>query len=178
MELYPFFQRTKLYFYKVSKSTSKYTVYERHMIKSLVATLSIKRIPDNEIIKEIERQTNTIVSRSGLYNIRQQIKKESYDWYKSMREGQYEYIHEFKERINEILWLQQKHNDLINNNKNNPQIQQTSLAELHRLNITLANYFDVAPDIINGITISKTPENKNNKTEDTTATEAESIITI
>ena len=95
-----------------------------------------------------------------------------------MREGQYEYIHEFKERINEILWLQQKHNDLINNNKNNPQIQQTSLAELHRLNITLANYFDVAPDIINGITISKTPENKNNKTEDTTATEAESIITM
>ena len=65
--------------------------------------------------------------------LKQQIKKESYDWYKSMREGQYEYIHEFKERINEILWLQQKHNDIINNNKNNPQIQQTSLAELHQL---------------------------------------------
>jgi CheY-like chemotaxis protein len=29
--------------------------------------------------------------------------------YKTMREGEYEYIHEFKERINEILFLQKKH---------------------------------------------------------------------
>ena len=68
-------------------------------------------------------------------------------------------FHEFKSRIEEILWLQQKHHDLIDNNKDNPQIQQTSLAELHKLNITLANYFDVAPEIINGITISTTSEN-------------------
>ena len=50
-----------------------------------------------------------------------------------MREGQYEYIHEFKERINEILFLQKKHHQIIDNNEHNPQIQQTSLAELHRL---------------------------------------------
>ena len=29
----------------------------------------------------------------------------------------------------------------------NPTMQQTSLAELHRLNITLSNYFDVAPSL-------------------------------
>ena len=80
-----------------------------------------------------------------------------------LRESKFEYLHEFKERINEILWLQLKHHDLIENSKHNPQIQQTSLAELHKLNITLANYFDVAPDIINGITISKTSENKTRK---------------
>ena len=65
-----------------------------------------------------------------------------------MREEQYEYIHEFKERKNEIFWLQRMHLDLIDNNTTNSQIQQTSLAELHRLNITLSNHFDVAPDII------------------------------
>jgi hypothetical protein len=64
-----------------------------------------------------------------------------------MREGEYEYIHEFKERIDEILWLQKNHHDIIDNNPN-PTIQQTSLAELHWLNITLSNYFDLAPDII------------------------------
>ena len=67
--------------------------------------MTLKRIPDSEIIKEIERQTNSTFTRFGLYRVKQQIKKESYDWYKSMREGQYEYIHEFKERINEILDL-------------------------------------------------------------------------
>jgi len=77
-----------------------------------------------------------------------------------MREGQYEYIHEFKERIDEILFLQRKHHQIIDNNEHNPTVQQTSLAELHRLSITLSNLFDVAPTIVNGITISTTPETK------------------
>ena len=110
---------------------------------------------DNEIIEEIQRQTNNSITRSGLYKIKQQIKKESYDWYKNMREGQYEYIHEFKERIDEILSLQKKHHEIIEKNEHNPQIQQTSLAELHRLSITLSNLYDVAPTIINGTTLPK-----------------------
>ena len=80
-----------------------------------------------------------------------------------MREGEYEYIHEFKERINEILDLQKKHHEIIIRNEHNPQIQQTSLAELHRLSITLSNLYDVAPTIIGvgpNATISITPETK------------------
>jgi hypothetical protein len=80
-----------------------------------------------------------------------------------MREGEYEYIHEFKERINEILFLQMKHHQIIYRNEDNPQIQQTSLAELHRLSVTLSNLYDVAPTIIGvgkDATISITPETK------------------
>jgi hypothetical protein len=77
-----------------------------------------------------------------------------------MREGEYEYIHEFKERINEILFLQKKHQQIIMGNEDNPQIQQTSLAELHRLSITLSNLFDVAPTIINGTIAAPTSETK------------------
>ena len=80
-----------------------------------------------------------------------------------MREGEYEYIHEFRERINEILFLQKKHHRIIDNNEHNPQIQQTSLAELHRLSITLSNPYDVAATIIGvgpNATISITPETK------------------
>ena len=75
-------------------------------------------------------------------------KRESYHWYKTMREGEYEYLHEFKERINEIMFLQKKHHEIVIRNEDNPQIQQTSLAELHRLSITLSNLYDVAPTII------------------------------
>ena len=70
-----------------------------------------------------------------------------------MREGEYEYIHEFKERINEILSLQKKHHEIIDSATEPTTVKQASLAELHRLNITLSNYFDVAPSII-GNTIS------------------------
>lgn len=84
-----------------------------------------------------------------------------------MREGEYEYIHEFKERINEILFLQKKHHQIIMRNEDNLQIQQTSLAELHRLSITLSNLYDVAPTIIGvrpNATISITPETKSSTT--------------
>ena len=149
----------------------KFTNGERHLVKSLIATLSIKRIPDNEIIKIIFEQTNKMISERTLYDLRQSIKKDSYQWYKVMREGQNEYLHEFKERINEIMGLQKRHHDIIESNKHNPQIQQRSLAELHKLNITLANYFDVAPEIINGSSISKTSETK-------TISREESVITV
>jgi len=121
--------------------------------------LSIKRVPEQEIIKAVFDQTNETISERYLYSTKQQIKRESYHWYKTMREGEYEYIHEFKERIDEILWLQRKHHEIIDS-KEATTIKQSSLAELHRLNITLSNYFDVAPDIINGSTLSAPSESK------------------
>jgi hypothetical protein len=125
---------------------SKYIAAERTLVKSIVASLTIKRIPDPDIIKKIFELTNKTLSRSGLYRVRQSIKKESFKWYSQLRESEYEYIHEFKERINEIMWLQKKHYDVIDST-NNPSIQQVSLAALHKLNVTLSNYFDVPPGI-------------------------------
>jgi hypothetical protein len=122
-------------------------------------------LSETEIIQQIERQTNNTMSRSGLYHNKQQIKKESYDWFKQMREGQYEYIHEFRERIDEILELQKKHYEIIDNDREPTTVKQASLAELHRLSITLSNLYDVAPTIVNGITVSTTPETKTINTE-------------
>ena len=147
---------------------SKYTAAERTLVRSIVANLSLKRIPDREITSEIYQLTNKTLSKSGLYRIRQAIKRDSYKWYKTMREGEYEYIHEFKERINEIVDLQKQHHEIIIRNEHNPQIQQTSLAELHRLSITLSNLYDVAPTIIgtgSNATISITPETKSGSTD-------------
>ena len=141
----------------------KFTAAESTLIKSIVASLTIKRIPEPEIINEIYSQTNKTISKVALFNIKKRIKRDSYHWYKTMREGEYEYLHEFKERINEIMFLQKKHHQIVMRNEDNPQVQQTSLAELHRLTITLSNLYDVAPTIIGvgpNATISITPETK------------------
>jgi len=71
-----------------------------------------------------------------------------------MREGQYEYIHEFKERINEIIDLQKKLHKIIDKNEHNRQIQLSAIAKLDKLSITLSNLYDVAPLIVNGVTVS------------------------
>ena len=144
-------------------STSKFTRNERSLIKSIVANLTIKRIPEPDIIKAVFDQTNKTISDRYLYSIRQQIKNESYQWYKTMREGQYEYIHEFKERINEILSITKAHHQIIDSPTEPTSVKQTSLAELHRLNITLSNYFDVAPTIINDFTIPTITSGRDNR---------------
>ena len=152
----------------------KFTASESTLIKSIVASLTIKRIPEPEIINEIYNQTNKTISKVALFNIKKRIKRESYHWYKTMREGEYEYLHEFKERINEIMFLQKKH-QIVMRNEDNPTVQQTSLAELHRLSITLSNLYDVAPTIIGvgpNATISITPETKR------TTTDRDNIIEI
>ena len=97
------------------------------------------------IIKHIFNQTGKSITRKTLSNVRQRLKKESYDWYSKLREGEYEYLHEFKERINEIVDLQRRHYQIIDDNANNPGIQQASLAALHKLNVTLSTYFDIVP---------------------------------
>ena len=137
--------------------------------------MTIKRIPDTEIIKVIFDKTNKTITDRYLSTIRQQIKKESYEWYNTLRQDRYSYLHEFKERINEITHLQKMHHELIENNKHNPSIQQTSLAELHRLNITLSNYIEVLPTVINnnGTSISTTSEDKTTEPE-----ESDQLITV
>jgi hypothetical protein len=141
----------------------KFTASERQLVKSMVATLSIKRIPDLEIIKEVERQTNKSLSIRYLTAIKQQIKKESYHWYQTLRDNQYDFLHEFKERINEIIDLQKKHHQIVDSPTEPTTVKQASLAELHRLNITLSNYFDVAPAIGNTTTATLSETSKAEK---------------
>jgi hypothetical protein len=126
---------------------SKFTHAEKATIKSMVATLSIKKIPEVEILKEIERQTNKALSRRFLCNVKQQIKKDSGKWFKELREGEYEYIHCFKERIEEIEDLQKKAHKVFDDNEHNPSIQLNAIAELHRLNISLNKYYDILPSL-------------------------------
>ena len=153
---------------------SKFTFEQRNRIKNIVGNLSITRASDNEIIQEVERETRKTITRQTIFNVRQSIKKDSFESYRNLQQGKYEYLHEFKERINEIIWLQQKHNEIIKSNQHNPSIQQTSLAELHRLTLTLSNLYDVAPTIINnGTSLSATSETKTTTTEST-----EEFITV
>ena len=79
---------------------SKFTNGEKSLVKNIVANLAIKRTAEEDVIKVIFDQTGKSITRKEIWNIRERIKRESYHWYKTMREGEYEYIHEFKERIN------------------------------------------------------------------------------
>jgi hypothetical protein len=145
----------------------KFNAEERALVKSTVAMLTIKRIPNSEIIKEVYNQTKKTISDQTLCNIRDRIKRDSYHWYKTMREGEYEYIHEFRERINEILDLQKRHYEIVDSPVISISVKQASLFELHKLTVTLSNLFDVAPYITNNsnAALPTSPETKTTGSE-------------
>jgi hypothetical protein len=128
---------------------SKFTCAEKETVKSVIARLSVKRIPEREILKEVFEITGKSITRRTLYHIKHRIKQESFQWYQNLQQNRYEYIFQFKERIREIESLMRKHHEIIDNNPDSPTVQQKSLEELHRLNISLSNYYDVAPQIVN-----------------------------
>jgi hypothetical protein len=52
----------------------KFTNDERTLIKNIVATLTIKKVPDLQIINEVYGLTNKAITRKEIYNVRQRIK--------------------------------------------------------------------------------------------------------
>jgi hypothetical protein len=129
----------------------KLTAAERTQVQNLVANLYIKNIPESMILDEIRRQTGKTISRVSLFYIKQRIKKESYKWYSQLRKDNFEFIHEFRQRIREINDLQEKHYLIMNSDKEPTYIKQTSMAELHKLTITLSNLYDIAPYIVSNL---------------------------
>jgi hypothetical protein len=58
----------------------KFNAEERRVIDIMVAALSIKRIPDPDIIDQVMKLTNKKITRQTLYNVRQRMKKESFHY--------------------------------------------------------------------------------------------------
>jgi hypothetical protein len=132
----------------------KFNKSQREYIKDIVNLYSLKRFSTEEIIQGIYEATKRKVTPVYISRIRKRIREEAAKWYQSIRDSEFEYIYQFKERIDEILWLQRKHYEIVVESKDF-STKQTSLAELHRLNVTLSNYYDVAPAIMNERKVTK-----------------------
>jgi hypothetical protein len=57
----------------------KFSIDERRQLKNIVANLSITRLADIEIAKEIEKQTGKSITTKQIYNIKELIKNDSYE---------------------------------------------------------------------------------------------------
>lgn len=57
------------------------------LIQNMVCNLSIKRIPDNVIIKEVYEQTSKTISKVALFYARKRVKRDFYQGYKKLLEA-------------------------------------------------------------------------------------------
>ena len=64
-----------IYSIRSDNSVPKFTNGERTLIKNIVANLSIKKIPEVEIMKAIFEQTKRTITRKEIYNVRRANQK-------------------------------------------------------------------------------------------------------
>jgi hypothetical protein len=69
---------------------SKFTCAEKETVKSVIARLSVKQIPEREILKEVYNVTSKTITRRTSYHIKNKIKKESFYWYQNLQQNRYE----------------------------------------------------------------------------------------
>ena len=71
-----------------------------------------------------------------IYNIRQQIRKDSFEWYRNLQQRKYGYVHQFKERINEILCYR-KWDTIVRNNFFVNKLNQVKKYRFPKLNVKI-----------------------------------------
>jgi predicted RND superfamily exporter protein len=125
----------------------------------------VKHLPDSDILKLVFDKTNKEMSLSNLTLIKQSLKRENYNWLKTMRANQYEFVNQYRQRISEIEYLQIKHYGIVESERELTPVKQASLAELHKLSITLSNLYDIAPYVIGNATIPESSEDQTASSE-------------
>jgi hypothetical protein len=88
------------------------------------------------------------ISVEHFYYMRRQIKKRLDTKLSYLHKDRTAFIDQlFFRRVSELEMLQKEQWRLYNDNANNPHLQKDCLRELHQLTITLANMYDVLPQL-------------------------------
>ena len=127
---------------------SKFTKQQRQELKSLVANAMIRRLDVFETQKYIQNRLHITISHDYVYHIKMQLKKDSARELSLLQKDRDYYLkHTFFDRVAELEAQQQVLWDIVNNNKDKPEVQIKAIHELHALTMNLTNGFKNLPEI-------------------------------
>jgi len=119
----------------------KFTKAESKFLQGIVHGLTLDRFSDSEIVEYLKDQHNISIEKSTISKIRKRIEKDGKKWYAQLRQTDYKYIYTYKERIDSLNRYQHKLNEIINKEKTSDLLKIKAIAELHKIEITLAKLY-------------------------------------
>ena len=105
-------------------------------------------VSDKLGLYDINTKKGVIVSQSVYYNWVNIIKKEYLEVFNYYQKDKYAYISEYMQRIEEIKRNTRELWKLFDNNKNNPQLQKSLLADLKDNTILLNKFYEILPVMV------------------------------
>ena len=127
---------------------SKFTKQQRQGLKSLVADAMIRRLDVFETQKYIQDRLHVTINHDYVYHVKMQLKKDSARELCLLQKDRDYYLkHTFFDKVAELEAQQQVLWDIVNNNKDKPEVQIKAIHELHALTMNLTNGFKNLPEI-------------------------------
>jgi hypothetical protein len=128
---------------------SKFTKTERKEIKSLVANAMIRHLNIHEAQKYIQDSLHVTISSDYVYHIKMQLKKDCGKELDLLQKDRDFYLKEvFTDRVRELEAQQRVLWDIIENNKDEPEIQIKAVHELHAISVNLNKAYQSLPNLV------------------------------
>jgi hypothetical protein len=113
-------------------------------VKGIVHNYSLQRWTDQDIVNFLWEEKKIRIGRSTVTRIKNQVEEQAGNWYLELRESSYRTIAFYKERLDSLLSYQKKLNDIMDTSEA-PEIGIRTIAELHRIEMSLHTIFQEFP---------------------------------
>jgi hypothetical protein len=129
-------------------SGGRFSQFQKDYIKQLIVECEVQRFTVTESMAYIKEKLKDEISVEHFYHMKRRIKKNLDAKLSYLHKDRTAFIDQlFFKRVSELEKLQKERWRLYRDNANNPHLQKDCLRELHQLTITLANMYDVLPQL-------------------------------
>jgi hypothetical protein len=152
----------------------RFTVEQRKKIKSLVLEGVCQRKTTGDIRQYIKENIGFEISEAETKRYRQGLRKEAHQWINVLAKSKYEYIAEYRQRIQEVENNQKELWRLYYDPRSSYELKRQCQMDLAKLSSMLMDMYDAMP-IVNEIVRRKSiidddNDNSNNSVDSVTAT--------
>jgi hypothetical protein len=128
-----------------------HTRREAQEIRYAASQAIVLRYTWRECIEYIKSKTGHDLSKTAFFKIKKQLKSEGRDWVLRLRDDHDEFLHEYRQRYEELIAYQKELWDIAMTNKQeNPVVTIRTIESLHSLTNDIARIIDLAPSMAGG----------------------------
>lgn len=126
-------------------SHNRSTKAQKEYVRAVVQNLALQRFSDPEIVDYLAEK-GIVSARCTVNQIKKQIEKQAAKWYIELRQSQYKYIANYKERLDSLLSYQKILHDIISTTKKE-EIKIRAISELTSIEMNIFNLWRQLPNL-------------------------------
>ncbi len=125
----------------------KLTNSQKEHFKQLVLDCIIQRLTTEGSLLFIKDRLALEISEDYFNHVRASLKKNAEKNLRHIQKDRFAFIQGFFDRMEEIKFMQKKIWEIVNNNKDKPNLQLSCLSQLHQLTITFSHLDELLPAV-------------------------------